>query len=999
MAISYSPSGTASLDDFKTAIEAEIGANIDAEESARIAGDNALQANIDSEESARIAGDNALQSQVTANDTDIANLFGIAIHTDDRPGDNHGRFTVTQVGDGDDRTPLGSGGVVTNDLGKVYSLTGAGYVLRRDPVALSQDVWEVMARVRRETDPADKSNHTAELVVMWLNNEKTIISEVALQPETNLLVSDGLVEMSARVSTVPGTVGAVVPPAPAVYMTVGVKQYGEDGVLSVETVRARLLNDIELTNGIDWSQLQSDVQAATTAASNAAALVNTEVLDGWADVTTYSAPVGTGAIQLRYGAAEHDGLGGLWVKDTADTTSTHNPPEVLVSSDGSRFRPARNYFASVADILATTTPYPVGSILVAEAESIAFEAVASSAPDNHTITSGSTKLKITNGPHGFAVPQELPITQEIVDSAMASAGALPGRTTETNVNAPWVFRANGILTLPPGDYDAPDVLSRVSGQDKLVIHGASAGSTRILIPDGQYFMEDSLDPQQLDVRGIHFVGGKGAFHFTKDSGSARGFYDIHHCVFSDFTEAAFASENPDFGRFNITRNFFWARGTDDTDLTGIAIALAGWADNSQIDYNIIHKARYGVKLGRPAVFWVTRNSFLRVPGMTAGTYTPIWIVPEAGAQLIGGTRIAENRFGNENMSGDDYHIIVADEDAASGTDFATRGHSTDPSTGVARGLIIENNWAAGSSNRTFVTSWTPNLRNCHIGNELLGNMPGEISLAPGVSVNRQPFYHRSNTVTTDHTYDTTDALVQPPPFLFKIRDTGNLYSGADGVEQLHPGGLDPDWEEALSPDKAHGSSADTTVTSAADAYGGDNARAVNFGGDDKLFTALQGRVFYSFTVPAGQENRLHFVEIEVQQAATLPMEFIGISMREGAASRMRSVQRIPAGTSRWSTIRLPWLPGASGSYTLNVHANGYVSGSVENVVVGRPRVYAGHSPVNYGHNGPTGGRWNEPHWVQGGRHEWVDSSGNKRANIGAPTSDTDGTIISAAAVV
>ena len=40
-----------------------------------------------------------------------------------------------------------------------------------------------------------------------------------------------------------------------------------------------------------------------------------------------------------------------------------------------------------------------------------------------------------------------------------------------------------------------------------------------------------------------------------------------------------------------------------------------------------------------------------------------------------------------------------------------------------------------------------------------------------------------------------------------------------------------------------------------------------------------------------------------------------------------------------------------------------------------------------------GGGWDEAHLVLGNNHLWVDSTGDLRINVGAPASDTDGTVV------
>jgi len=442
MAINYSPSGTASLDDFKAAIEAEIGV-------VAAAGDAALQTQINTQADARFAGDAALQTQITANDADIANLFGIAIHVDDRPGDNFGRFSATQAGDGDDRTPLGSGSVVTNDLGKVYSLTGAGYVLRRDPVAISRDVWEIMVRVRRETDPADPSNHTVRMVAVWLNSAKQVISETALVQDTSLIASDGLVEMSARVSAL-AVSGVTAPPSGAVYMTVGVRQFGDDGTLSVETVRAREVTDLHGLSEFDLSAIVADAEAATTAAESAVASLDQVTVDSWADVALTD-------------------LSGV----TTDTTSAALAPMVLRDSTGARFKWTRHVLGTFADLDDLTYEQVAeGAVLRLLDERASYKVLASGASpsDIQSLSTPAVHLDVLPSPNGWDVTAFGARGDGVADDTAAINKAIAKALSQ---NTSEVF-------FPDGTYRVTDTIGPVSEKFGLRLIGSGMHTTSIL---------------------------------------------------------------------------------------------------------------------------------------------------------------------------------------------------------------------------------------------------------------------------------------------------------------------------------------------------------------------------------------------------------------------------------------------------------------------------------------------------------------------------------------
>ncbi|EPX82108.1 SGNH/GDSL hydrolase family protein [Salipiger mucosus] len=271
-----------------------------------------------------------------------ADLERIAVHTEDRPGENPGLFSGVLIGAGVDKTPLDAANIEhVAGQGDCYVVTGAGTVARRDPVALSEDVWEFTARFRRTENPSDPSGNAILLRVAWLDGKKNLISY-----ETLASVSDAVFgpvyELSARVSRL-SVSGVIAPPGNANFACVYVQSYGEDGTTAVITLRAKEVTDLHAISSADLSQIIADAEAATDAANNAAELVATETLDTMAAVTTYDRASGVGALTIKGGVATFDGEGGQWVYDPDDTTTPHEPPFTLVGNDGARYKIARAF--------------------------------------------------------------------------------------------------------------------------------------------------------------------------------------------------------------------------------------------------------------------------------------------------------------------------------------------------------------------------------------------------------------------------------------------------------------------------------------------------------------------------------------------------------------------------------------------------------------------------------------------------------------------------------
>lgn len=637
----------------------------------------------------------------------------------------------------------------------------------------------------------------------------------------------------------------------------------------------------------------------------------------------------------------------------------------------------------------------VGDLIHCLKEDIVFEVLAPDSAAFQAETAAGLKLTLAQSAYGIKVPEQLGLPAAIIEEAAKSQGGLAGVSAPVNINAAWRFRHTGPIVLPSGDFSMQDVLDMGAGRDKLTLRGQGQFATRIKIPEGQYLYDSDRNPIALDVSGIHFVGGKGVLSLKNEIEFTRGYYKIHDCCFSDFTEAAIFSASPDFGRWDIRGNFFWARGTDSSDITGIGIALAGWGDNSLIELNRFHKVRYGFKLGRGAtVAWFQHNSFLRSDGMDAGAMTPIWLVPNmAGQQNIGGLHISKNRFGNEHLHPDDFHIIVADEDMSSGSSFAARRHSTADATGRLSGAIFDRNWASGNSNRALVHSYTGRLDGCRFSNQLRSGMGGEIAFDAAATPDHDWAYQGANLISSKNAgmdHDRLHSALGDFAFLFRVDDPHELYA-SDAVKGLQVSSTDPERVSYITPSSLSASAGAPVIVTVPDSLGGSTARNVTFQGDDADFTGAH-RLFWSdgLVIAAADRNRLHWVEIEVAAGLADSLAQIGLSIREGTQLRLRKTARVPE--AGWTTVRLSWIPGKAGPFTFSVHSTGWQAAAQTQVRLGRVRVYAAHAPMNQGHTLVPDGTWDGAHLILGGYHIWVDGTGALRGKNGAPNAATDGAV-------
>lgn len=660
-------------------------------------------------------------------------------------------------------------------------------------------------------------------------------------------------------------------------------------------------------------------------------------------------------------------------------------------------------YKSQAAFRATTETWFFPGLNVKAGDSV-LEIAPTGATDNHDVTDGGVKFYVIDAGLGYLGAVDFGLTNELIQDAGTGTGALSGVTQPAIANASFLDGHKGPVFLKSGDYSAENILDLGVGRNKLVLRGAGEFCTRVKIPDGQYLYDSDRNPIALEIDRIGFVGGKGLLRLANTTDFGRGHYRIKNCVIQGFTECGIAILSPDYGRLDIEGNFFWSAGTGgaSSDINGIGIAHAGWADNSFIMGNKFHKLKYGIKTGRGAsVYWIMYNSFLRESSMTAGNMIPMWFVPEdsAAANFIGGLRFEYNRFGNEHRVADDMECIIADEDTGSGTDFGSRNaHSTAASTNRMSGLKSRYNWARGSSSNALVTSYTSRLGGCHFENDLLGNMPGEIQFASGVTPDLSKTYRGTNIIDTSQSgMDVREPYVSLGDFahLFRFRDTHGLYRGTLSAPSF-AGSHDPYRKMFVEPKTGFdGNAGSPTITSITDPYGGTKASEIVFAGNDEFdFT---NRVWQDqasgFTLASTDVGKSIYVDFKVARGSSNSLDHIGVSI-QNSSSQVRWEQIVMLHSTEWADVSFQIPPlGETGNMTLSFHSYGWESGSKTTVKIGLISVYTAHSRQNTGHLAALDGTWDGPHLVLGNYHFWVDTSGKLRIKDGAPTSATDADVV------
>ncbi len=377
----------------------------------------------------------------------LETMQGINVKADDRPGDAPHSFSVALTGSAENKAPIANTPIVVNGLGLAYPMTGTNVLARRDPIALGNDVWEFSARLARTSNPADPNNHSLELRVAWLNDNKALVSDQALQSNQALLTSDGIVTMSARVSAA-AVDDVIAPPSNAVYAVPYLKTYGDDGDTAVASLRASEITDLHGVSSVDFSQLLADVQAIIALANNAVELVATETLETMGDITSYTRPAGVGVVTLKGGYAAFDGLGGQWAFVPGDTVTAQELPWMLVGADGARYRRVDGtIYESVTALLNSNEPsLGVGSIWTADGYT--YVEAAASATDHHMTLAGGVKLYVKPIKGKFHVPAFGPSDDESADERELVQRALDASAGQHLYFGSRSYRLVGQLTIP-----------------------------------------------------------------------------------------------------------------------------------------------------------------------------------------------------------------------------------------------------------------------------------------------------------------------------------------------------------------------------------------------------------------------------------------------------------------------------------------------------------------------------------------------------------------------
>lgn len=621
-------------------------------------------------------------------------------------------------------------------------------------------------------------------------------------------------------------------------------------------------------------------------------------------------------------------------------------------------------------------------------------------------------------------------------STAAIARALVVARENVSYRDPRNAGQNPGVVLEPGTYLAGDILHSIytnadvtnpSGTSRLILRARVPGTVNIIVPDGKWFMTVGGRYMSVDVYGITFIGGAGAFKFTHDGNNVNEFVWFERCKFYGYTVCAIGNMADDAPYLRVRDCIF------DGTATSIGVAWGGYLDLVIIEGNIFLRNRYHLKLGErlSGSFHVIRNDFIK-NGTDFYREADIWIIPNHDVNAFGssagtGATIAFNKFGNENVGRFERRVIIADENPASGADRLTRTHSN----GVASGYVV---------GIAFFRNFIGTLYHVDAGKDGNGNIvpgaPRDGNDAPFMAIycpNTFGFRWRENSYaggryqwlaffytmpyadqyTGAQTWDVeieADAAFQYGAInapVGRILDRHGKVQTDRNALPSYPSGRD-DTAPGLKHDgtlftagTAFGAAIDPTPV--VDQYGGPGLRRVTF--------PTAGSLIYFDIANIGYADAPHWFEIQLGNVATGAdrLREVIIDIRNYATGQLAFTRTVQVTDGVIGPIPFV-MPAANGGAEYgwqlrvkpvdeqwpitNVGTGERAMTTANQIVVGRCFVSIGKAPANTRQTVILGGRWNQPHMVFGPYHLWFDATNRLRfKGDGAPTGDLQGVLV------
>lgn len=493
----------------------------------------------------------------------------------------------------------------------------------------------------------------------------------------------------------------------------------------------------------------------------------------------------------------------------------------------------------------------------------------------------------------------------------------------------------------------------LSGNDIVVIANPT-DFVKIQLSAGVYFINSSVFTAHLHLENLRIWGGAGAFRHTFTGNNVTDDqFIVRQCRFVDYTATCIGSLATDMPNWKIQNNLFYAAASSSTSM---GIALAGLMDSTLIEGNDFLRNRVHIKLAQGGnSAHVRSNSFIRFSAYTSFPRTDVWCVPNSSSTNAGEGFVCDsNRFGNENLAAQDYRILYADADAATGADFATRlPQLAADSTGYIIGHQISNNLFPGAaSNGPLIYSTTPNVIALNMRpNALVGTAPSFALQFRTVSLTNR-LTAQTNCIGEFRKLDFADTFVSFPisndPGFGILTDSTYMFENRGEYRARNPVGDTTGYINLLPTAINAFSLSNVTKTTDVDWYGqGDAIEAT--------WTVGNGTVLAALTKASIVVGRPAWIEFDLKAGASSPLTEVFLTLIDfNNRIMIRRNIRVPGATEGWIRYQFPYtfrtddLTAAG----LVVRFQSPITGTLK---IGRVAVYHGRGPVECG---PIG--WGDP---------------------------------------
>ncbi|MGR3452954.1 hypothetical protein [Pseudooceanicola sp.] len=305
---------------------------------------------------AATAGVSANATAITTLDTRVDH---IAISDVTRPGDAPEQFSSALTGEPEARAAITQGETaVDDDLGKLWSLPGAGIIAPRRAYALEEDrVYRLRVAYKRLVNSSDPSGDAVQLKLRNLNKNKATVSTVTLASEADPAIADGVILLSIVISKDSEATGVQsVPPATARYCTPFIETFGDTPTTDVAFFQWEDITDV-VSGGADVAALSSALDAeedARVAGDATEALARASAITAEA-TTRANADTAEAAARVAGDAAEASARATAIQQHRDDIAEQVITEELEIGADGDTDRPRLRNMNTGGSILTDAT--------------------------------------------------------------------------------------------------------------------------------------------------------------------------------------------------------------------------------------------------------------------------------------------------------------------------------------------------------------------------------------------------------------------------------------------------------------------------------------------------------------------------------------------------------------------------------------------------------------------------------------------------------------------